>query len=175
MSINGDRMPLAEAEKQASFLSERLAFVGIQHLVCGSIRRKKETVGDLDVVVSDLLGARIALGDASPLPPMPKGKIRRSVNVLFGGLNANLYAASEDEWGAMVLFLSGNHLFNVQMRGFAKAHGYKLNQYGLWHGETKIAGREEKQIFYALGLKYLEPTEREFGPQDRIWKFKEVA
>ena len=175
MSKNENRIPLAEALPIVEDLSRRFWDAGVTFVVCGSVRRQKPTIGDLDVVVDDLVKAKEALGNMEPLRPAAKGKPRRGADAQFCGLNVNICMAYGDEWGAMKLFLSGNHLFNVQMRGLAKQQGYKLNQYGLWFWEERLAGRSEHQIFQALGLRYVEPQDREFGPRDRIREFKEVA
>ena len=60
----------------------------------------------------------------------------------------------------MALFLTGSQKFNIIVRGEAKRQGYKLNQYGLWQGDERIAGKSEEQIFDALGLKYVRPIDR---------------
>jgi DNA polymerase (family 10) len=174
---------MEQARKLAEELSAKLTVAGVMNEVCGSIRRgTKETVGDLDVIVSDLHRAYMVLAPGEglfevpkPLTPAAKGRIRRSADVEFGGLTVNLYLAFQDEWGAMKVFLTGNGVFNVQMRGFAKGKGYKLNQYGLFHGEDKIAGRDEFHVFYALGLRWIEPNEREFQHRvDKIHDYREV-
>jgi DNA polymerase (family 10) len=171
----GERILMIQAKDLATDCAYQLAAAGVKHQICGSIRREvKATVGDFDIVVDRLLRAYTALGGTAAIK-RPPGKIPRQVDVMYQGLNVNLYMAFDDEWGAMVLFLTGNGQFNIQLRALAKRQGLKLNQYGLWEGANKLAGRTEEQIFHALGLRMVEPWEREFKPG--VWaidNFKEI-
>jgi len=169
MSKNDKRMPVSKAIAVAAEVSEVLKMEGVRHEICGSLRRgTKPDAGDIDVVVSDLpkaLDALLPFGSGS-MPKPRKGKPARMASVdLNAGIRVSLYFAYPEEWGAMVLFLSGNHIFNIQMRAVAKAQGLKLNQYGLWEMDNAIAGRDERQIFQALGIGWMEPNEREFHPK----------
>ena len=142
----------------------------VKYDICGSIRREVELVSDVDIVVSDIIGFLRILQQLKAKRKWPK----RSITVLtrkdlseakkcelkIKGYPFDLYLAESDHWGAMTLFLTGNHILNIAMRNEARKQGMKLNQYGLWHNETLIAAKTEEQIFYALGLKYLPPEDR---------------
>jgi len=152
----GTRLPLVEAEVLARRLSRLLNEYNIRHTICGSLRRgTKPTIGDIDVVVDNLDAACIALGWGR----CPEN--RRIMNIPFGKLVLNLYVASPKEWGAMTLFLTGNKWFNVLTRACAKKRGLKLNQYGLWDGDKRLAGASEEDIFTAMGMRIVSPSERE--------------
>lgn len=173
MSINENRLPLEQASAIACRIEEILSSAGVTHTVCGSLRRGKPTIGDLDIVVSDLVTATTALGAAgyaTHLPKPRKGKIMRQGGATVDGLKVGLYHATFYEWGAMVLTYTGNHLLNIQMRAEAKRQGYLLNQYGVWHNGIQIAGISEEQMFYVLGLEYLEPKDREFQQWTKLKK-----
>ena len=180
MSSPKTRMPIEEARKIATSLSFNLNLCDVRHHICGSLRRGvKKDVGDIDIVVSDLLRAYEAIAPGTgllnlpkPIPPAAGGKERRTVNVEVIGINVNLYMALPDEWGAMELFLTGSGLFNIKMRGYAKSHGFKLNQYGLYKDDVLVASKTERDIFAALGLHYVSPYYREVGEKESIWKLK---
>jgi len=174
MSKNDKRMPIEQARAVAEKLGSALSESGVRYEICGSLRRgTKPDVGDLDVVVSDLQKAAWVcerqLGGNVIMPKQKKNKpIRQGYADLPEGIRAGLYFAYPEEWGAMVLFLTGNHIFNIKMRANAKRQGLKLNQYGLWENENAIAGRDEQQIFMALGMEYVEPKDREDSPWQRV-------
>jgi DNA polymerase (family X) len=165
MSINGNRMPLAQARMLADRISTALTAAGVFHTVCGSLRRgTKPDVGDLDIVVSDLAGAvRVldGMGAEAHLPQPRKGKNMRQAWAKIDGIKVGLYYGTPQEWGAMILTYTGNHLLNIKMRAIAKRQGLKLNQYGLYLNGEVIAGKDERQVFDALGLPWLEPNQRE--------------
>jgi len=172
MSINGNRMPLEQARMLADRISTALTAEGVFHVVCGSLRRgTKPDVGDLDIVVSDLEGAARVLtrmGAESHLPQERKGKNRRQAWGQLEGIKVGLYYGTPQEWGAMILTYTGNHLLNIKMRAIAKRQGLKLNQYGLYLNGEVIAGKDEKQVFDALGLPWLEPNQREIKQWTKI-------
>ena len=150
----GTRTPLWVAEQIARELSEKLG--DLPHQVCGSIRRGTKTeVGDLDLCVSDIAEAVKRLG-----VQITSGGSKR-VEFEFRGLSSHMYVASPEEWGAMLLFLTGNAFFNRITRARARDRGLKLNQYGLWDGEVRIAGHTEDEIFDALNMRRVPPSERE--------------
>lgn len=152
----GKRMSLIEAEVAGRTLSKLLSDYDVKHLICGSLRRgTKPTVGDIDIVVSNLQKACVALGHGFI------DSYRRTIKLEQFSPPLNLYVASEEEWGAMSLFLTGNQWFNITTRARAKKLGYKLNQYGLWDGDKRLAGRTEEDIFRKLGMRYVSPSERE--------------
>jgi DNA polymerase (family 10) len=95
-------------------------------------------------------------------------KSTRSAHVLIEDVQFDLYYATPEEWGAMTLFLTGSKLFNILIRAKAKELGYKLNQYGLWHGAELIAGRTEEQIFYALEMENWSPERRSLSGKTNV-------
>ena len=120
-------------------------------MVCGSLRRGvKQIVNDIDVVV---------------IPSEEWQTDRKSFQYEIDGVQIDVNLTTEESWGASTLMWTGTKELNVKMRAVAKEKGLKLNQYGLFYNADgkKIAGRTEEEMFEALGLKYLEPHQREVG------------
>lgn len=137
--------------------------------VCGSIRREMDTVGDIDVVViaplktvSELLERMCKVHGYGFETLSNMEKVKKSAHFLVNGIQVDVYQASREDWGGLVLFLTGSATFNIMMRAAAKKKGLKLSQYGLFRGEECIASRTEREIFLALGLRYVEPKDRSF-------------
>ncbi len=142
--------------------------------VCGSVRRGLTDVGDVDLVVDRLYTAvegvkhfceSRGLQFEGP-EEMPSG--RKTFSVAINGLQFDLYHATAEQWGAMKLFLTGSMKFNIATRGHAKKQGMKLSQYGLFYQGEIIAGRTEEQIFEALGLQYMPPSDRNLEADERL-------
>jgi len=177
MSSNKRALAGSHALEVATKIVQILRESGVRTQICGSIRRECETVNDIDMVVSAPLRRAIevmakAMEDgkiAAVLVSNLENVTKTCDFVVEGGIQLNMYAAEEENWGAMTLFLTGSKLFNILMRGEAKKQGYRLNQYGLWHGDDLIAGKTEELIFLALGLEWVEPKERSmYGPPSQI-------
>jgi len=173
------RRPREEIEPLALEIKEVLEKRGSRVEICGSLRRKKKTVGDIDIVTSfspyqvkqvleEWAGSEGL--DFSVLSLKKENAVQAALTV--EGVQVDVRPATVENWGAMTLFLTGSAKFNVLMRNEAKKQGLKLNQYGLWDGKTLIAGRTEDLIFYALGYEYLEPELREVNWNAVRWEKK---
>jgi DNA polymerase (family 10) len=132
-------------------------------MIAGSIRRKKETIGDIDIVVTSMEPKTVAEKFAAlPLVDHVYGKGSTKVNVrLRNLLDADLRIVSEESFGAALCYFTGSKAHCVAMRELAVKRGWKLNEYGLFEGETKLAGRTEEEIYKALGLQFVPPELRE--------------
>lgn len=150
----GNRIPIWQAEKIALQMLNKLAAEGVVSQICGSVRRgTKSTVGDLDIVVSDLQKATSALlGEAIGV---------KIAKFKFQGMDVQMRPAEPGFWGAMMMHMTGNPAFNMIARTLARKRGLKLNEYGVWDGDTRIAGATEEDIFAAIGMRYVLPEERE--------------
>jgi DNA polymerase (family X) len=131
--------------------------------VAGSYRRCKETVGDLDIVVaapsgSEIIERFISYEDVAQI--VSRGPTRSSV-VLRNGTQVDLRVVSEANYGAALQYFTGSKAHNIALRQIAAARGLKLNEYGLFEGTRRIAGRTEGEIYQHLGLSYVEPELRE--------------
>ena len=131
--------------------------------VAGSVRRKKETIGDADfLIISDnpkpVMDFFINMPEVAQV--FAHGKTKSAVK-MKNGLDVDLRVLSEKSYGAALNYFTGSKDHNVELRGIAIKNGYKLNEYGLFKGKKQIAGRTEEELYKALGLRYIEPELRE--------------
>jgi len=136
-----------------------------QAVVGGSIRRRKETVGDGDILVA-VSSPKIAKKVVDYFIHMPevvyvysKGETKSSVK-LNNGMDFDLRVVPEESFGAALQYFTGNKDHNIVLRKIAIKKGYKLNEYGLFKGKKMIAGKTEEEIYKALGLQWMEPELR---------------
>jgi len=131
--------------------------------VAGSFRRRRETVGDLDVLVQAARRDRAAeaiLGYPAVEDVLARGKEKVSVR-LAGGLQVDFRFVRPEAMGAALMYFTGSKAHNIQMRRRAQARGLKLNEYGLFRGRRRLAGRTEEEVFAALDLPWIPPELRE--------------
>jgi len=161
-----ERRPmLAEAEQFAEPLLDFLrAMEGVKRaIIAGSYRRRKETVGDLDILVTCARGATVierfvAYEDVEDV--ISKGTTRSTV-VLRGGLQVDLRVVPDVSYGAALYYFTGSKAHNIAVRGIAARKGLKINEYGVFRGDKRVAGRTEEEVFAQVGLPYIEPELRE--------------
>lgn len=147
-------------------LCQRLAATALfQRLEpAGSLRRGKETVGDLDILaVSDrpeeAARAFVSLPEVEEV--LAQGPKKSSVR-LAGGLQVDLRIVPEESFGAALQYFTGSKAHNIRLRERAVARGWKLNEYGLFdRGGKRLAGEHEEDIYRRLGLAYIPPELRE--------------
>lgn len=137
----------------------------------GSLRRRKETVGDLDILVSpkDIKDAPdiIAFFQKFPLIKniIANGPTKSSV-IMDNGVQADLRVVEERSFGAALHYFTGSKDHNVEIRALAQKANKKINEYGLWQiekdqSETFIIGDTEENLYKAVGLDFVPPTLRE--------------
>jgi len=130
----------------------------------GSLRRWKETIGDIDILATgnseELMDAFAGYEEVEDV--LVKGETKTSVR-LKGGVQADLRVVDEESFGAALQYFTGAKEHNVPLRQIAIDKGYKLNEYGLFEKETdkKIAGETEEEIYNRLSLEWMEPELRE--------------
>jgi DNA polymerase (family 10) len=162
------RMVLHEAEQYARAIVEYLkAGGGIDAIdAAGSFRRRRETIGDLDIVVS----CRNAAAAAAVIQRFTKfGEVRevasqgdtRSTVRLSSGLQVDLRVVEPAAFGAAMQYFTGSQAHNIELRKIAQAKKLKLNEYGLYRGSKSIAGRTEADVYGALDLDWIPPELRE--------------
>ena len=131
--------------------------------VCGSIRRRKEIVRDIDILVGSGDSRNITSYFTS-LPEVEEvlvsGETKTSCR-LKSGIEADLRIVSKEEFPYASMYFTGSKEHNVKLRGIAKKKGFKLNEYGLFDGEKLIMLKSEDEIYRTLGLAYVAPELRE--------------
>ena len=154
------KLSVAEAEATAlvAFLRDRGRVV-----VAGSFRRRRDTVGDLDVLVTAKDGATVGdklVGYDNVAEVLAHGPTRTTV-VLRSGLQVDIRAVPDESYGAALLYFTGSKAHNIALRGMANEHKWKLNEYGLFAGKRRIAGVSEEEVYQKLGLAFIPPELRE--------------
>jgi DNA polymerase (family 10) len=152
------RVAEAEADALVAFLRN-----GKHVVVAGSYRRRRDTVGDLDVLVTaqdgTAVGKRLVryenIGEV-----LAHGPTRTTV-VLRSGLQVDVRVVPEPSYGAALLYFTGSKAHNIALRGLANERGWKLNEYGLFAGRRRIAGASEEEVYKKLGLTFIPPEMRE--------------
>jgi len=134
-----------------------------QATVAGSYRRARETVGDLDILVSAADGRSVirhfvAYDEVETV--LSQGSTRATV-VLRSGLQVDLRVVPVDSYGAALYYFTGSRAHNIAVRRIAQKRGLKLNEYGIFRGRQRIAGSSEAEMFAAIGLPYIPPELRE--------------
>ena len=129
----------------------------------GSLRRMKENIGDIDILATGPNKEKI-VQTFTHLPEVKEvlasGETKASV-IVEGGTQIDLRVVEEDSYGAALQYFTGSKGHNIHLRGIAKAKGLKINEYGVFKGKRKIAGKEEKDVYRVLGMDWMEPELRE--------------
>jgi DNA polymerase (family 10) len=159
------RIPLGEAWPIVQEIVEKLkAASGVKHIMpAGSLRRMKETIGDIDILATADDGQAViqAFVKGSWVKEvLSAGETKGSV-IAHGGRQVDLRVVEEDSYGAALQYFTGSKEHNIKLRDLAKKHGMKVNEYGLFKGKRKVAGRTEEEIYAKLGLDFIPPTLRE--------------
>lgn len=134
-----------------------------QVAVAGSFRRRRETVGDLDILVTaqDHLAVIARFADYDEVAEvMARGETRASVR-LHCGLQVDLRVVDEGNIGAALHYFTGSKAHNIAVRHLAQQRGLKINEYGVFKGARRIAGADERSVFAAVGLPWIPPELRE--------------
>jgi DNA polymerase (family 10) len=159
------RVPLAEAEAYVHPLVEALrATKGVDQLeVAGSFRRRRETVGDVDILVASsnapaVAEAFLAYGDVKQV--LARGDTKCSV-VLRSGLQVDLRIVPRSSYGSALHYFTGSKPHNIAIRLLGVKRRLKINEYGVFRGARQIGGRAEGDVFKAVGLPWIPPELRE--------------
>ena len=159
------RFKLAAVEEQVSSLEDYLKKVkGVKSItVAGSYRRKKETVGDLDILATCKKGSRVMARFAEyedVVEVIARGKTRSSV-VLRSGLQVDLRVAPQVSYGAALHYCTGSKEHNIAVRKLGQQRNLKINDYGVFKGKKRVAGKTEKELYAKVDMAYIEPELRE--------------
>ena len=161
----GNRVYLATAKTEADeILDDLLSLPSVQQgAVAGSCRRRKETVGDLDVLVtaSESSEPMDHLADHPRVESvLARGDTKQRVR-LHSGLEMDLRVVPDESYGAALQYFTGSKEHGIVMRRRAQERGLKLNEYGLFRGDEMVAGRTEEDVYQAVDLPWIPPELRE--------------
>jgi len=159
------RVFLADAKAEADAIVADLQKLGsiTQATVAGSCRRRKETVGDLDVLVTSIdYNAAMDRLAANPLvvKVLARGDTKQRVR-LKSGLELDLRVVPDESFGAASQYFTGSKEHNIVIRRRAQERGLKLNEYGLFRGDELVASRTEEEVYAAVDLPWIPPELRE--------------
>ena len=160
-----ERTLLADAMSAAKGIENQLKKLkGIEQLVtAGSTRRRRETIGDLDfLVVAETPEAVMTafVNSEGVSTVIAQGPTKSSIR-LESGLQVDLRVLPSDSFGAGLQYFTGSVDHNVKLRSIAQKMGLRLNEYGLFKDEKKVAGENEEGIYKTLGLQWVPPELRE--------------
>jgi DNA polymerase (family 10) len=161
IALSGRRVPLDEGKLVSHEALKKFEGTYARAMICGSIRRGKPEVGDVDIVmeVPPDGAAKMDLKLVELCGRQKNGKPNRKF--LIDGVQVDIYLATAEDWGTQVLMWTGSKTFNITCRAKANSLGLMLNQYGLWDGETRLAGKTEEEAFKALDMKPVPPEGRD--------------
>jgi len=130
----------------------------------GSLRRRKDTIRDVDILVAAQHHA-VVMDRFVSLPQvtqvLAKGGTKASVLAGEDRMQVDLRVVDKDSFGAALMYFTGSKEFNIKMRQLALKKGYKLNEYGLFKGEKNLASQTEAEMFSLLGMEFVAPELRE--------------
>ncbi|MGZ3709131.1 MAG: DNA polymerase/3'-5' exonuclease PolX [Bdellovibrionota bacterium] len=163
-----ERIKLSVAEQIAKPLLRYLrATSGVKEaIVAGSYRRRQETIGDLDILVScsrasaarELVERFVHYDEVERI--LAQGTTKSTVLLRFG-VQVDLRIVSEESYGAALHYFTGSKAHNIAVRMLGVRRGLKINEYGVFRGKRRIAGRTEEEVYRAVDLPYIEPELRE--------------
>jgi len=172
--VLGDILPIAKIIKSKF---EKLKTV-INVEFAGSIRRRKETIGDIDLLVVSKQPKNV-MDVFTSLPEIKKiissGEIKSTI-VLNNNLQVDLTIVDESSYGSALQYFTGSKEHNIQLRSLAKRNKMKLNEFGLFNliDNKKIAGSKEAEIYELLGLSYIQPELRENRGEIELAKVRKL-
>ena len=163
------RIPLEEAEKIASRALKELKKIKEveKAIVAGSIRRKKPRIRDIDIVI-ETRKPEIVAEKFTKMSFVTKiiGKGKEKATIMNKeNIQVDIRFFTQENFGSGLLYFTGDKQHNIWLRKIAIKKGWKLNEYGLFSGKKRIAGKTEKEIYDKLGVKYI-------GPEKRIGEVK---
>lgn len=162
-----------EEQRVRLFAAEQIAIPLVKYLeslrgvskvtVAGSYRRRKETIGDLDILAICAHGGKAIehfVRSNEVASVLAEGTTRATVK-LKSGLQVDLRVVPAKSYGAALLYFTGSKAHNIELRQMGMKRGLKINEYGVFRKEDWIAGQSEKDVYSELDLPYIEPELRE--------------
>lgn len=160
------RMLLSHAYPLGKGMEDHLRSLGhAQVSMAGSLRRMKETIGDIDILVGSDIPEKAMddfAGHHDVEEVLWRGPTKTSVR-LVTGTQVDLLVVKPEEYGAALQYFTGSKEHNVELRSLASDKGLKINEYGVWRKESgeRLASRTEEDVYAILGMKVMPPEVRE--------------
>ena len=160
------RMLLSSAYQAGKLMADFLLAQGVEHVsLAGSLRRMKETIGDIDVLAGSDEPARVMyqfVHGPEVKEIIGQGQTKASVR-LKDDLQVDLLVVPDKSFGAALQYFTGSKEHNIKLRSLAIDQGYKLNEFGLFRKDTDeiVAGQTEEEIYRTLGVDIMPPEMRE--------------
>jgi len=155
----GDILPVANNVLEKLKILKEVEKISL----AGSVRRRKETIGDVDILVvsenpKKVMDFFVKLNGVEKV--WGKGGTKASIR-MKDGFDIDLRVVPKKSYGSALQYFTGNKDHNVATRRIAIDKGLKLSEYGIFKGKKQIAGSTEEEIYKAIGLPYIEPELRE--------------
>ena len=141
-----------------------LQVAGVKNAIAGgSLRRMKETIGDIDYLV-EASDPEPVMDFFTNMPEVQevvgRGPAKAFVR-LVSGMDADLLVVPEESWGSALQYFTGSKNHSVELRKIAIAKGLRLNEWGVFSGEKRVAGATEEDVYRSIGLQWIPPEMRE--------------
>ncbi len=149
------------AEELKNYLQSFEGVIKVE--VAGSYRRRKETVGDLDILVVAKNWEAVTewfVKYEKVKEVVSKGPTRSTV-ILRNDLQVDLRSVAKESYGSALHYFTGSKAHNIKIRKMAVERGWKINEYGIYEGKKRLGGESEEQMYSLMGLDYIEPELRE--------------
>ncbi|HEX2106714.1 MAG TPA: DNA polymerase/3'-5' exonuclease PolX [Nitrososphaera sp.] len=132
-------------------------------VAAGSIRRMKETIGDIDYLVAcknpeQVIDFFVKMPEVEEI--LGRGQAKAFVK-LASGIDADLLVVPEESWGSALQYFTGSKEHSVQLRKIALSRGLRLNEWGVFKGGKRLAGETEEEVYKTLGIQWIPPEMRE--------------
>ena len=172
------RLIIGEVYPLVKQIEKRLQhMIGVKNAIAaGSIRRMKETIGDIDYLVTandpkQVIDLFVKMPEVEEILGMGQAK---AFVKLASGIDADLLVVPEESWGAALQYFTGSKEHSVQLRKIAISKGLRLNEWGVFKRDRRIAGATEEEVYNTLGIQWIPPEMREntgeieLGKQDKV-------
>src|ERR671917_165483 len=159
------RLIIGEVYPLVKQIEKRLQHIaGVKNAAAaGSIRRMKETIGDIDYLVAasdpeQVIDFFVKMPEVQEILGMGRAK---AFVKLASGIDADLLVVPEESWGSARQYFTGSKEHSVQLRKMAISKGLRLNEWGVFKGDKSIAGATEEEVYKTLGIQWMPPEMRE--------------
>jgi DNA polymerase (family 10) len=158
------RVLLSEALPRAELIVHELKKLDAvdKIIIAGSLRRMRETIGDIDILVvskkpMEVMDAFTSLEGVEDI--VAKGDTKSSI--VLKGIDVDLRVVAAASFGAAAHYFTGSKHHNIRIRELGMKEGLKINEYGIFRNDTRIGGADERDVFESVGLAFIPPELRE--------------